>query len=76
MSAFIFNPVVILMKYANRFDEDGQNRPDRKEPKWVKDYSANHVGKYIQDRCIKLLNDGRYRDLDALQSEFDIDWYL
>ena len=64
------------MKYAKRFDEGDVNRPDRKEPKWVKDYPANHVGKYIRDRCMKLLNEGRHRDLDALQSEFDIDWYL
>ena len=64
------------MKYAKRFDKGGQNRPDRKEPNRVKDYSANHVGKYIRDRCMKLLNEGRHRDLDALQSEFDIDWYL
>ena len=67
---------VISMEYAKPLDEDDQNRRDRKEPKSVKDCSANHVGKYIRDRCEKLLNDGRYRDLDALQSEFDIDWYL
>ena len=63
------------MKNTKRFDEGDLNRPDRKEPKWVKDYSANHAGKYIRDRCMKLLNEGRYRDLGALQSVFDIDWY-
>ena len=64
------------MEHAKPLDEDDQNRHDRKEPMWGKDYSMNHVGKYIRDRCEKLINDGRYRDLEALQSEFDIDWYL
>lgn len=64
------------MKYSKRFDEGDQNKPDRKEPEGIKNYSANHAGKYIRDRCMKLLNEGRHRDLDALQSEFDIDWYL
>ena len=63
------------MEYAKPLDEDDQNRFDRKEPNWFKDYYANHVGKYIRDRCMKLLNDGRHGDLDALQGEFDIDWY-
>ena len=63
------------MKYAKSLNDDDQNRSDAKEPNWDKDYFANHAGKYIRDRCMKLLNDGRHGDLDALQSEFDIDWF-
>ena len=55
-----------------RNDDDDANSK-RKEPDWVLDLSNRLTQKYIQKRCLQLINDGRYEDVKAIQDEFIVE---
>ena len=71
----------LRLKKLNRFpmrvtfprNDDDDANSKRKEPDWVLDLSSRLTQKYIQKRCLQLINDGRYEDVKAIQDEFIVE---
>lgn len=71
----------LRLKKLNRFpmrvtfprNDDDDANSKRKEPDWVLDLSSRLTQKYIHKRCLRLINDGRYEDVKAIQDEFIVE---
>ena len=56
------------MKVNSPRDEGSQGDDD---PKWLQDFCNDNAKEYILNRCELLMQEGRYRDTEAIQMEFD-----